>query len=694
MKHIVKITKPPVLSGKQSTPDGAICGNGDIGLILGNSEDGMRIYISKCDLWQGLERHDIGGLKPLGYIDIPVPEDLYKNYYVEQDMDNGELRCRFEADGKSVTVNVRPNKTENSVMLETGGNISTVPVLKVFGGETTGEKGETEKDGIKEIYRIFKGEKYAFETYCYAFMKEVGDGKYYLFAATNHDTDEPEKNAFDKVQNITEEKYNSLIEAHYSAWAEFWSKSSFSCENEELELGWYASQYFLAGCTGNKNFAPGLFANFITVENPSWHSDYHLNYNYQAPFYAACSSNHVEFTDCYHAPLEEFFERGKEFAAKWGCKGIMYPVGLMPKAVCSEWTPHVKYPFERLFLGQKSNAIHPADIMVFRWNATKDTEYAREHAYPYIKAAVEFFEDWMTFEKGFYVIHQDAAHEVPFYKTDFSKRKYRRVINDTNNCLTLGLLRMCIPALLEMSEVLGADADKREKWKDILNNLSPYPTYYRFGKKVFRYTKKGQAWNDTNDVGLQHIYPCGGIGKIKSDDRIYKVAFNTFKQKEKHCYDDSNAVCSFYPMAVRLGREAEFIIKKLHELNEKEMLPNMLYNLPGGCLENCSVTANTVNEMILQSFEGIIRVFPDWDMKTDAAFKTLRADGAFLVSSEVKNKKITSVKITCEKGGKLFIKNPYENARTELDGTVGTTSDDILVFNTAAGDKLLITDND
>ena len=77
MKHVVKITRKPEQSGKKSIPDGAINGNGDLGIILGNCENGMRIYISKADLWQGIESHDRGGLKPLGYIDIPVSEKLY-----------------------------------------------------------------------------------------------------------------------------------------------------------------------------------------------------------------------------------------------------------------------------------------------------------------------------------------------------------------------------------------------------------------------------------------------------------------------------------------------------------------------------------------------------------------------------------------------------------------------------------------
>lgn len=691
MKHIAEIKKKPQLSGKQSVPDGAINGNGDLSVILGNSEKGMRIYFSKCDLWQGLENHDRGGLKPLGYIDIPVEAELYDNYYVQQDMDMGELRCEFKDGNRVLSVHIRTNKTENSVMLEIDGNVKAEPELKVFEGETAGEKGEFSENGCKGIFRIFAGADHVFETHGYAVMKKAAEGKYYTFVATNHDNPNPKNYALSKADSIDDKKYEALKKAHYDEWTKFWSKSSFETDDKELEMGWYAAQYLLAGCTGNEKFPPGLYANFITVENPGWHSDYHLNYNYQAPFYAACSSNHVEFTDCYHTPLEEFMNRGRTFAQKFGCRGIICPVGLMPKGICSEMTPALKLWFDRLFLGQKSNGIHPADIMVFRWKATKDLDYARNHAYPYIKECLEFFEDYMTFDKGRYWVKRDAAHEVPYYKDNFDPKKYKRYINDTNNSLTLGMLRLCIPAAIEMAKALDIDEDKQKKWQEILDKLSPFATYYRFFRKVFRYTEKGQMWNDGGDVGLQHIYPGCCVG-LNSDKKTLKIAKNTFRMKEKYCWLDDNAVSSFFPMAARLGREPEVIIKKLKELNKAKLLPNMLYDFAGGCLENCPIFATTLNEMVLQSFEGIVRIFPDWDRHTDCKFRTLRTDGAFLVSSEIKDGQIKYVEIKSEAGETLKLQNPFKKAKITVDGETFETADREVTIPTNAGSKIYITE--
>lgn len=685
MKHIAVIEKIPVKSGKNSVPDGAVNGNGDLGIILGNAPDGLRVYLSKCDLREARENGS-GGLRPPGYIDIAIPPEKYRQYHVEQDMDKGELRCRFGSGENALRVTLRVCKTENSVLIETDPGTVPDPVLCLPEGELHGENGAYEKDGCRVIYRRFCDGELKYPTTVCAALKKVSGGIWYLFAATCHDTDSPEETAIKKAAEMTPEKCFALKEAHYKAWEVFYSRSSFTLSDRELENRWYASQYLIACCAGNPKFPPGLYGNFITTENPSWRSDYHLNYNYQAAFYAACSSNHAELTDCYHAPLEEFLPRGREFASKLGCRGILYPVGMESKGVCSELDLNNRFSFERLFLGQKSNALHAADIMVFRWNAEKDLGYAREHAFPYIREALRFFEDYAVFENGRYSVPKDAAHEVPYYRADFDPKKYKRVINDKNNALTLGLLRMCLKAGIEMSEKLNEDETEREKWRDMLAWISPYATCIRRFRRVFRYTEKGMRWNDGNDVGLQHIYPAGGVG-LGSDKRLLKIARATFKQKDD-CWTDGNAIPSYYPMAARLGVSPQKITAELKKLAARSE-PDLLFDFGCGCIESCSVFANTLNEMALQSYEGIVRLFPVWDNGIDAQFRDLRADGAFLVSSSVKDGKVGKTEVLSEKGGELKITFPCSGWNITQNGKTVFSDKKIITLQTIPGEKLI-----
>ena len=68
----------------------------------------------------------------------------------------------------------------------------------------------------------------------------------------------------------------------------------------------------------------------------------------------------------------------------------------------------------------------------------------------------------------------------------------------------------------------------------------------------------------------------------------------------------------------------------------------------------------------MQSYEGVIRIFPNWIMTQDASFKDLRAYGAFLVSSSLKNGTVEMVEIKSEKGRTCVIDNPWKGKEVRI----------------------------
>lgn len=662
MKHTVCITTPPERSGNQSIPDGALAGNGDLSVILGSSAIGMRVYIAKCDLWKANERPDSdGGIKPLGYVDFEIPRNLYEHYHVEQRMDEGELFCRFAEGENFVQITIMVCAVKNDVFFDVSASSPELirdPQFAVFRCNADGWK-ETRQDGIHIITRVFQNDSLAFPCKISAGIRAFSPNKFVLTAATNFDSNTFETDVTSHLRSFSEEACQQEKRAHALWWQAFYSKSEFKTSDEQLELNWYACQYHLAICARNRAFPPGIYGNFITTDRVNWHGDYHLNYNYEAPFYAAFSSNHTELTDGYSVPLEEFMERGKACAKEYlNGKGLFYPVGLLPKGLFSEYRDSSPEEYEKMFLGQKSNAAYAAVILVMRWNSTRDTAYAQEHIYPFLKEVGAFWEDFLVFENGRYVIYDDAIHEVPYYLEHFNPRTYRKHIHAKNNLLSLGLVRMVFRALLDISEALDADTEKREKWRHILAHISGYPTFTKKFKKVFRYTEKGPAWNKTNFLCLQHVYPVGQVDL--RDKKMLQIARNTFFTNNR--WFDDNATNSVFPCAARLGIDPALILKNLRLNYKKFQLPNLLMLHGGGCLENCSLTAATLNEMVLQSYDGIIRIFPNWDRDISCSFKNLRADGAFLVSAQMEEGEITHIEIFSERDARAVLQNPYDRS--------------------------------
>ena len=76
-------------------------------------------------------------------------------------------------------------------------------------------------------------------------------------------------------------------------------------------------------------------------------------------------------------------------------------------------------------------------------------------------------------------------------------------------------------------------------------------------------------------------------------------------------------------------------------------------------LEGNFAFAQGVHELLLQSRQGYIEVFPaipkDWK---NVSFVNLRAEGAVLVSGKIENEKLISVKVFSEKGGVVNVKLP------------------------------------
>jgi alpha-L-fucosidase 2 len=85
-------------------------------------------------------------------------------------------------------------------------------------------------------------------------------------------------------------------------------------------------------------------------------------------------------------------------------------------------------------------------------------------------------------------------------------------------------------------------------------------------------------------------------------------------------------------------------------------------------LEGNFAFASGIQEMLIQSNTGIVDLFPaipaDWN---DVSFDKLRTEGAFLVSAEKKNGRVTKVTVTSEKGGTVKIKNPFDNNGFKTD---------------------------
>ncbi len=624
-------------------PAGAMCGNGDLGVVFDNDEKDLLIHISKCDFWKFTPgAHKDGGIKTVGNIRIGNLD--LSQYNIKQYFDKGLLDCSFGKAGMEFFV-----APENLIYFQIKVPESEkVPCVSVEIPDTcNSENSEYACDGIKCSVRKFNGKEVDRESAVIACLREIDfvtkDGyvtvRFCISVVTNFDDADFSAKAVEMLKNCDYDRDKAETQ---KKWEKFFSASKVTLEDKEIEKWYNSSLYHLAGCMGNKEFPPGLFGNFITDDFFPWAGDYHMNYNYEAPYYCVFTSNHPELFDGYMAPVNDMKEEAKKFAKFFGCGGYAFPVSFGPKArdvySMKECKEHGIF-----FLGQKSHAAYACLIPIMHWYSTYDKEYALENYYDFVLNTAAFWEDYLVKQRGRYVIKGDAAHEIPYYRGEkFNALTHIGQINTVNAINSLGLVKLLFRAVYDMAKELDLNSEKYALWEDINKNLSDFPTFIKKGKKCFRYSDFGIRWRDENTVGLQHIYPASQIG-FESGEKMLKIARNTYFINDRRL--DDNGSNSYLPAGARIGVDPEFLIEGIHQNIKEFGLPNRLFRHHGGGIEHLTTVPATINEMLMQSYEGVIRLFPCWNKKSSASFENLRADGAFLVSAELNDAQIKSVKI-------------------------------------------------
>nr|WP_316838102.1 hypothetical protein [Pedobacter nutrimenti] len=129
---------------------------------------------------------------------------------------------------------------------------------------------------------------------------------------------------------------------------------------------------------------------------------------------------------------------------------------------------------------------------------------------------------------------------------------------------------------------------------------------------------------------------------------------------------------------------------------ENRTLPIFRYSEIGCAWQNgnaVGIQHCTIQEMLFQSYDGVLRLFPNWPKNQDARFGTLRARGAFLVSARQKGGIISGVKVFSEKGRDCTVANPWRGhkVRVSRKGKITeTVSGECFMLKTSPQETLVL----
>lgn len=349
---------------------------------------------------------------------------------------------------------------------------------------------------------------------------------------------------------------------------------------------------------------------------------------------------------------------------------------------------------------------------------TGDKDFLKEKAYTFMKKTSHFYLDKLEWdeEKNEYFLKASLYESAPiaYVKNPISDR----------NCIER-LFKDCIRA----AEILNVDRNEVKQWRHVLSHLWERG-YQQFGEcgevtspaEEYYTEKRYSPWIWGNGGAV--VFPAGLIGMDDKDTRLGKAVVNLLKHD-----DECNAHYPYPQIAARMG-EGDAALKYIwNGVNVHQMYPQgLMHNVTGypdniydlasvhnllkdayvirshdffQCgMEPMSNYCTGINEMMLQSNEGKIRVFPAvpsvWD-SIPMSF-TLLARGAFVVSAGRNGQaEVTQVGIKSLKGNPCRIQNPWGNRKCEVlryrDGKkvlAKTGKDNVLTFSTQTDEEYVV----
>ncbi len=496
------------------------------------------------------------------------------------------------------------------------------------------------------------------------------------------------KSAEKVVEEHLQSGFESALENHLLWWNSFWSKSTIELPDSVLENQWYLEQYKF-GSAARENTPPISLQAVWTADNgklPPWKGDFHHDLNTQLSYWPAYSGNHLDLEKGFLNWLWKYRETFKKYTKSYfGTNGINVPgVTTLEGEPMGGWIQYSFGPTVSAWLGQH---------FYLHWKYSLDNEFLKEKAYPWFKDVAVYLDEIS-------VKREDGKRKLPISSSpEINDNRIDAWFTETTN-FDLSLIRFTYEKAAEMANVLGY-SDEAKKWESILNEWPELAVAGKNGGLAFapEYPYKESHRHFSHLMGWHPL----GIVDWSQGEKEQEIIKATLKDLEKYGSDwwtgySFSWLGNLYARAFMGDKAAE----TLRIFAENFCLPNSFhvngeqhnrgyskFKYRPFTLEGNFAFAAGVQEMLIQSHTGVIKIFPaipgSWQ---NVSFKGLRTEGAFIVDAVKISGKINSVKIYAEKGGVLQLENPFFPEQFNISGGKMLESKEILKIETQPGETV------
>lgn len=702
-------------------------GNGMLGALVWSKNDKLRLSLDRADLWDernalpDLNKYNFSWVQQQGEkneygIVQKMLDDPYNQTYPtklpagamefnissfgpiisnELDIETAVNTVKFKG-GTIFKCFIHASKNQGVFIFENLSNEVTLPELIVHnyaGSEKNINDNSHSGVGLQKL-GYAKGEVTKTGN-TVRYKQPIYEGKYYeILIKWTRTADKivgswtVENNRKANLVDINSKSEISLWRSHTSWWADFWNKSTVSIPDELVQKQYYLEQYKL-GSVARKG-APAITLQAVwTADNgslPPWKGDFHNDLNTQLSYWPTYTSNHLAEGRTFTDWLWKVKGESEKYTQRYfGVQGLNIPgVVTLNGYPMGGWIQYSMSPTVGAWCAQH---------FYWQWKYSMDKKFLNKQAYPYITQSAKFLEN-ITFLK-------DGVRKLPLSSSpEYNNNDITAWFKEWSN-FDLSLAKFLFKAAAEVCAAKGLKSEEKH-WLKISSELPDFEV-----NETGFTIAPGQNLNSSHRHMSQYmaIYPLGLLDYNKSEDKIYMD--NSYKQLESKgtmgwCGYSFSWMASLYARAFQ-GDKA---LKQLQIFASNFCSPNSFHlngDQKGGqysgftyrpfTLEGNFAFAQGVNELLLQSRDGYVQVFPavptTWK---NCSFKNLRTEGAFLISAVKENGVAEKVTVFSEKGGALRIKLPFNTmVATTLKGKMvkAATTDGLTYHNFKKGETVV-----
>lgn len=434
-------------------------------------------------------------------------------------------------------------------------------------------------------------------------------------------------------------------------WRDVWNRANVKVPNERLQELWVQETYKFAAAT-RRNTPPITLQGPWTADTegiPPWKGDYHHDLNTQLSYWPAYSGNRLD-----HAQgFVDWLWRTKPNAERWTKLFFEKPGLNVPMTAdlnnnqIGGWHPYTHSATTGAWL---------AHHFYLQWRYSMDRNFLKNRAYPWLRDTAIFLESMLV--DG--VLPLSSSPEIH----DNSLKAYFK--GNTN--YDLALMRWTFEKTAELALELG-ERTQSNRWLAALKAL-PDLALGQEGRLLVA-TGEPLPGSHRHFSHLMAIHPLGIVSTEggAAQRRIVDSSLRELREKGTDWWTGySFAWLANLKARVGDGEGAEqglmdftkFVLRNSFHANGQQTGTGLSkFTYRPFTLEGNFAAAAGLQEMLIQSHDGVLRIFPavpaDWK---DVSFTRLRAEGAFVVSAERKDGKVQRIEILSEQGGELKLRLP------------------------------------